>query len=249
MATTFVTDAFAQKLNSINGWLAPLAAEFTGYLLKSERIGNVVEFGVYHGKYLAVLYELTADYDSRVAGFDAFIGADDLQIPQDIIFRNIRAACGNADRLSIVHADTMVLQRSDVLKHVPEPIGFISVDAGHEAINLLNDINLAAELIKPGGIIAVDDAFNHSTPGAIEGTCQYFQQKNQGRLAPFAQCYNKLFLTTADRHTHFLDLTKQYVCENAATDEKCARTLKREQENKNVRFVPRFFGWEIVPFL
>ncbi|MBA4147590.1 MAG: class I SAM-dependent methyltransferase [Verrucomicrobia bacterium] len=249
MANNVLTDAFSQKLKGIEGWLSPSAAEFTACLFKSERIGNVVEFGVYHGKYLALLYHLTADYNSRVVGFDAFIGAGDLNIPQEIIFRNIREACGDTDRLSIVHADTMVLQRGEVLKHIPEPIGFISVDAGHEADNLLNDISLAAELIAPGGIIAVDDAFNRSTPGAIEGTCRYFEMRNQGRLAPFAQCYNKLFLTTADRHAHFLDATRQYVCKNAPTDEGCANTLKREQENQKAGFVPRFFGWELVTFL
>ena len=243
-----ISESFLQKLERINGWLAPEAAQFTVYLIKSGLKGNVVELGVFHGRYLALLYQATAEQQSRFLGIDAFIGSADVEASQRFIKSNILEVCGDCDRLELLCADTMSLKRQDVLALLPEPITFISVDAGHEADNLLNDITLAAELITPGGLIAVDDAFNHTTPGAIEGTCRYFEQRNNGKLAPFAHCYNKLFLTSADHHFYFLDLAKRYLRENKTLDH-CIRTSARKDENDAAGFVPRFFSYEILPFL
>jgi predicted O-methyltransferase YrrM len=243
-----LSDSFIQKLDSINGWLALPAAQLTLYLIQSGLAGNVLEFGVFHGKYLALLNYATQSYRSRVLGVDACLGSLDIEASKAFILSNIQDSCGECSRVTILHADTMTLSRSEILKLLPEPITFISVDAGHEADNLYNDISLAADLITPGGIIAVDDAFNHGTPGAIEGTCRYFEKNNRGRVAPFTHCYNKLFITSADHQFYYLELTKKYVQDNDHLDY-CARTLDRKRDNDGVGFVPRFFGYEILPFL
>ena len=243
-----IHDSLEVKLGDIPGWLAPEAAAFTTFLFSAGLSGNVLEFGVFQGKYLALLYALSAPGQSRVLGVDVFIGARDIDAAKKLVTKNVREVCGDADRLSILSADISSLTRTDVLELLPEPIAFISVDAGHEAHNLINDINLSAEIITYGGIIAVDDAFNFSTPGAIEGTCEYFSHRNGGRLAPFAHCYNKLFLTTASDREFWLDQSKKFVRENQSRDY-CARTLHRMEENQAIGFVPRFFGYEIVPFL
>ena len=248
MLAPALSDSFVGKVEGINGWLAPQATEFTAYLFRSGLPGNVVEFGVFHGKYLAVLYYLTSTNQTRVLGVDAFFGSADVDISKTVIMHNIREACGDSDRLSLLCANTMSLKRDDILKLLPEPITFISVDAGHEAENLFNDITLAADLIAPSGIIAVDDAFNYTTPGAIEGTCRYFEQNSNGRIAPFAFCYNKLFLTSAEHHFFFLELAKRYLYENKTRDY-CANTLARREVNEASGYIPRFFGFEIVPFL
>lgn len=240
--------SFRTKLERISGWLHLQAAEFTLYLLNSRIQGNVLELGVFHGKYLALLYGATAKYKSQVLGVDLFVGSANVNESIQLVKESIRIACGDDERLCILYANTMSLKREDVLKLLSEPITFISVDAGHEADNLLNDITLAAELLAPGGIVAVDDAFNHSTPGAIEGTCRYFSERNMGRLAPFAHCYNKLFLTSLSCHAQLLDLARRYVYDNQSVDY-CARTLARQRENEAIGFVPRFFGYELLPFL
>ena len=56
------------------------------------------------------------------------------------------------------------------------------------------------------GFVADTDVFNHSTPGVTEGVWEFFYRSRRRlfrtgpRLAPFAQCYNKLFVTTPDFH-------------------------------------------------
>jgi Methyltransferase domain len=247
-ANDIIPPTIIHKLEQVNGWLMQPATELTAYLFNVGLGGNVLELGVYHGKYLALLYYLSGSSNSRLLGVDAFIGSPDIELSKSYISHNVRVVCGDSDRLSLICADTMCLTRERVLGLLPEPIVFISVDAGHEAENLTNDLELSATLLAPGGIIAVDDAFNHSTPGAIEGTCRYFEQKNRGRLAPFAHCYNKLFLTTPDHHFYYLQLASRFIQEFQDRSY-CAKTLRRKQENDQMGFVPRFFSYEILPFL
>jgi hypothetical protein len=206
MLAPTLSESFVRKLEGINGWLAPQAAEFTAYLFQSGLRGNVVEFGVFHGKYLAALYYLTATLQSRVLGVDAFFGSADVDISQQVIIENIREACGDSDRLSLFCANTMSLKRDDVLKL----------------------------------LIALDDAFNYTTPGAVEGTCRYFEQNNNARIAPFAHCYNKLFITSAEHHSYFLEITNRYLHENKTRDY-CANTLRLELRCRKNRVVRSAF--------
>jgi len=243
-----VDESFYQRLERVDGWMARPAADFTAHLLHVGLHGNVLEFGVFHGRYLCLLYKLTSKTGNKVLGIDSFMGSPDINASKQYITHNIQETCGDASRLTLHCADTMSLTSPQVLELLPAPIRFISVDAGHEADNLENDLNLAAELLSTGGIVAVDDAFNFSTPGAIEGTCRFFENDNRGRLAPFAHCYNKLFLTTPDCHADFLELSREFAVSNQELDY-CSRTVARMKENAQGGFVPQFYGYEIIPFL
>lgn len=241
--------------------------------------GGVLELGVYRGKYLALLYLCSAEAQRPVLGVDIFAGVANtshnqhameavkrtiLRATADLVeqmlknFRNQRAlhavehnvsqASGDIDRLRLMVADTLTLEPTALRDPLGGAAAFISIDGGHEAVHLDNDLGLAAELIARGGIVAVDDAFNHSTPGAIEGTCRFFEHHNNKRLVAFAHCYNKLFLCDPGDHAEWLREVKRFVAEHPRMDF-CQRTAQRMHENASGGFVPRFFGWEIVPFL
>ena len=249
-----IIDFVQSRLARIDGWLALPAAHLTDSLMARQDAfgvkGGVLELGVFRGKYLALLYAASAAASRQVLGVDLFPGMDEPAIAsaKQRITATVASACGDAGRLRLLAADTLRLSRAEVAGHLQVPLAFVSVDAGHEAIHLYNDIGLAADLIGPGGIIAVDDAFNHATPGAIEGTCRFFQDANEGRVVPFAHCYNKLFLCRPVDHRPYLELCQRFVVDHPELDY-CTRTLARQHENDAVGFVPRFFGFEILPFL
>lgn len=259
----------------IDGWLAEPAMIYTAYLmqLQNERgiAGGVLELGVYRGRYLALLYLCSAAAKRPVLGVDIFAGVDDekrnrkiidmirtnianVSIPligqtsEDVASHSVGQADPAGERLRFIVADTLSLDRSLLREPLGGAAAFISVDGGHEAKHLVNDLGLSAERLADGGIVAVDDAFNHSTPGAIEGTCHFFEQHNHDRLVSFAHCYNKLFLCRPADHLDLIDKTKHFVTKHQALDF-CRRTLHRMEENKRGRYTPRFFGWELVPFL
>lgn len=255
-------------LERIEGWLAEPAAQFTAWLMARQNAdaieGGIIEFGVYRGRYLALLYLCGRAMKRPVVGVDLFSGVGSEHNPYTVaalknmlhttaekarIRSNVGQVSSDTDQLHILAADTLELKASDVAALLgPTGAVFISVDGGHEAVHLVNDIGLAAELLAPGGIVAVDDAFNHSTPGAIEGTCRWFATRNEGRLAPFAHCYNKLFLCRTEDHGTWLGHARDYVRTHTHLDF-AQRTVQRMDENQAIGFSPRFFGFEIVPFL
>src|SRR5262249_3372724 len=139
-----------------------------------------------------------------VVGVDLFVGAADKARCAEEVRANIAAACGDASRLRVVVADSMELDAAKLARKAgASGFRFISVDAGHTKELEMRDLGTATPLLRPGGIMALDDTFNFGTPGVIEGVAEFFFH-HKPALAPFAQCYNKLFVTTPDFHARYL---------------------------------------------
>jgi hypothetical protein len=97
-----------------------------------------------------------------------------------------------------------------------------------------------------GGIIAIDDLLNHLVPGVLEGVAEFFIRCKPA-LAPFAYCFNKLFVTTPDYHERYLSESRSFLQQVTwlRTHERSLQVLKENQANG---FVPKLFGYEIVSF-
>lgn len=236
---------------AIPGWLHTEAALLTAHMSEYQRLhgmkGPMLEIGVFKGKYLSLLYKLSAPSDP-VVGVDLFLGADDTERIAREVRDNIAAACGDASRLTIIVSDTMLLTAERIqAESGADKFRLISIDAGHTRELVSHDLEVTTPLLKPGGIMALDDAFNHTTPGVIEGIAEYFF-RHRPSLAPFAHCYNKLFVTTPEYHQTYLRETLSFLdaLEGLPTR---ASTLQRRAENRAVGFVPKMFGYEVVPFL
>jgi predicted O-methyltransferase YrrM len=244
--------AFVQtRVGPIPGWMYPEAALFTAALARAQRAlgvtGPTLELGVFQGKYLAVLYRLS-DPAEPVVGVDLFVGAADKEAAAGAVRANIAAACGDASRLRIVVADSLELTGEKLARGAgARDYRFISVDAGHTRELVLRDLETATPLLRPGGIMALDDAFNFCTPGVIEGIAEFFLRRKPA-LAPFAHCYNKLFVTTPECHARYLDAARSFVEEMDGLPT-CARTRAQCEENRSCGFAPTLFGYEIVPFV
>lgn len=250
-ADTRLRNFIASRVEPIPGWLNLEAAHLTHRLLLAQGelgiTGPLLEIGVFKGKYLSVLYELSSPLE-KVVGVDMFVGADDVvQVVRDLR-ANIARACGNDDRLRIVVEDSMKLTPERLSREAGgSRFRFISVDGGHTREVVYHDLTVAAAVLAGGGIIALDDAFNHTTPGVIEGITEYFF-RNRPALAPFAHCYNKLFVTSPGFHARYLRRTWRFV-EEATWLPTHERTLQARESNRAVGFTPYMFGYEIVAFL
>ena len=241
----------ASKVSPIPGWLADEAALLTAHLVRAQRVlgisGPTLEIGVYKGKYLSVLYALSEPGEA-VVGVDLFIGSEDVAATIDEVGNHIEAACGHRRQLTLLPLDSTKVSARQLRRDAGgQDFRFISIDGGHTREVLLSDLKLSRAVLKRGGIIAVDDVFNHTTPGVTEGLCKYFARLRPG-LAPFAHCYNKLFVTTPDFHARYLEETVRFV-EEVTWLPTHERTRQRTIGNRAAGFVPELFGFEIVAFL
>jgi cephalosporin hydroxylase len=208
----------------------------------------MLEIGVFKGKYLSVLYEASKPGANPVVGIDALIGASNVKSAINEIKLFIKQVCGEVSRLNIVACDSTTLTADSLLDLLGNnrPC-FISIDGGHTFDVVLKDLENCFPLIVDGGIIAIDDFFNHGVPEVTEAFFTYSQRVGLEQFYPFAHCYNKLFLTTAPFHEYYLRNTHTFLKRYEAYAP-CQRTLARRQNDQADGYTPRFLGKELIPF-
>lgn len=241
----------ATRVETIPGWLHPEAALFTAHLARAQHAmqvaGPTLEIGVYKGKYLSVLYKVSHPHET-VLGVDLFIGASNSEEVVALVRSNIAAACGEASRLKIVVSDSMQLTSDRMVAEAGgELFRFISIDGGHTAEVVLHDLETAYPALREGGIMALDDIFNPGVPGVVEGIAEFFLRRKPA-LAPFAYCYNKLFVTTPEFHARYLREALTFLDEVTWLPTH-QRTQQSRRENQANNFAPVIFGYEVVSFL
>jgi hypothetical protein len=183
-----------------------------------------------------------------VVGVDLFVGALDKEPAAAKVRSHIAAACGENARLKVVIEDSLKLTSERLSREIGSAgARFISIDGGHTRELVLHDLEAACPLLQPGGILALDDAFNHATPGVIEAIAEYFVTRSPP-LAPFALCYNKMFVTTPDHHARYLRHALDFLDE-ASWLATSGRTRTNRAENAVYGFVPAMFGHEVVAFV
>jgi predicted O-methyltransferase YrrM len=237
-----VSEFFDAHIAPLEGWLNGDAVFVTAHLLAEQgRLGvsgDVLEIGVYWGKYLAALYQLTAGSGSRVFGIDINFPTPPVNTVAE---RVVKKVSGETDRLVLIAGDSTKLGVADL----PKEVRYVSVDGSHEAWAVNEDLRLAERLARPGAIVALDDAFNAATPGVPEGCWRYLS--DSPLLVPFAHGYNKLFLTTPDFHGEYLESVRRFVEDNQWLAA-CVRSKKFLDRHVRLGWpFPSFFGHKMLP--
>lgn len=185
-------------LDAVQGWLVPSTALYLAGLEQAQRgavPGGLCEIGVHRGKsFLAMAIDAPAG-DPAVA-IDVFdlqhLNEDGTSSKALDDFRDNLRAWGLDDRVEIVQGSSLELEADGFLEAGPR-FRLFSVDGGHGADYVLNDLRIAEATLAPGGVVAADDVFNIHWLGVCTGVFRYFH--SGGTLVPFALIPNKLLLT------------------------------------------------------
>jgi hypothetical protein len=102
---------------------------------------------------------------------------------------------GLQDRIEIVEGSSLDLEAEGFLE-AGRRFRLFSVDGGHLAYHVLNDLRVAEASLVEGGIVAADDLLHPHYLGVITGVFEYLN--SGGNLVPFALIPNKLLLTDAE---------------------------------------------------
>ena len=189
--------SYLAAFDEIEGWFSFDAAlifmAYAGALREHGIAGDVLEIGVYHGLSSIAVAALRGP-GGRLHVVDLFEDQQDKNISQAGIGNrtkfeaNLQRFYPTLDFLRVIPSVSSDVRAQDF---PPASFSFCHVDGGHSREETFHDLSLCAELLIPGGVVAVDDYFNPSFPGVAEG-CIQFHFERPGQLRPIFIGYNKV---------------------------------------------------------
>lgn len=192
-------NAYAKHGNRlVKGWVLPGAIQAIVGLSEEQRktgiSGGVAEIGVHHGRLFILLY-LLGDTGERAVAVDLFTyqelnidhsGAGDLACFKKNLKRH-----ADTSRLVLYEGDSMKLDPQQLVGLGRGQLRWISIDGGHTPEITSHDLYVSEGALVSGGVIVLDDCFNETWPGVVEGVHQYFSSSRS--IVPFGIGANKTF--------------------------------------------------------
>lgn len=190
-------NAYAKHGNRlVKGWVLPGAIQSIIGLAEEQRkaniSGGVAEIGVHHGRLFILLYLLGVKGEPAVA-IDLFSrqdlnidhsGAGDLERFKKNLKRH-----ADTSRLVLHEGDSTKLSPQDLIDLGGGQLRLISIDGGHTPEITAHDLSVSEGALVNGGVIILDDCFNETWPGVVEGVQQYFSSPRS--IVPFGIGANK----------------------------------------------------------
>jgi hypothetical protein len=219
-------EKYLAEADAVEGWLHPFSGRFIAnlsILQQGHRLrGSLGEIGVHMGR-LFIILKLMRVGDEKCFAIDLFqhqhlnpgrSGWGD----RATFIRNVTNWAGNAEDIVIFEKSSLEVRSSEILRACGRS-RLLSIDGGHTAECVYNDLRLAETIMHNYGVVILDDFFNPHWPGVVTGAARYFQRW-RSRLIPFAITPNKLYLTSIRYHEFYLN----------QMGEECASLLEQTKE-------------------
>ena len=237
-------EMITKHLPKITGWLDENCAYFSTYLLNYQLVrgvhGPILEFGVYHGKYMALLLHSEKKRGGWVGGYDIFS-----QSHCDTPMTHFKDIFGTDEGAAVWQANSRDLTPQMVLENIGFKPRFISVDGDHTPEGTEHDLQIAANVGMDEVIIAADDVLNSNAIGASEGLYRFLLQRS-GDFVPFSYAYNKMFLCRREFFTEYVQVARSIV--DSCPHCKYHGTLKQLIDKHPGAAVQRLMGNDIPIF-
>lgn len=189
----------ADALASIEGWFYWADQQvFRTVLGGQQEPGTLVELGCYLGKSTVLM----GDYQREGEPFvvidlfgrtDLLAGDTDTTAEVDRSYKSLSQQAFEANYLG-VHPSlpTVVVGPSSVVVDHVEPgsARFVHIDASHLYEHVRTDIASAATMVRPGGVIALDDYRSVHTPGV---SAAIWSAVERGEIIPVAHTHQKMY--------------------------------------------------------
>jgi hypothetical protein len=195
---------------AVNGWMAvehlSILRTITNLQLSRCIVGSVGEIGVHHGRFFIPMALASHPSEPKIA-MDVFenqernidhSGYGDMQE----LMVNMKKFNVDKSNMKIIQVDSSQLSPASFKQYNIPMFRLLSVDGAHFYNASLNDLRLAAQVVRKGGVIIVDDFINVGWVGVAEATFDFLKGSTFG---PFLWACNKLYLTTKAEHATFLN--------------------------------------------
>jgi hypothetical protein len=191
-------EAYLRSFDRIEGWFSPDAAlmfmAYASVLADHGLSGSVLEIGVHQGLSAIAVAAIRGEGAEFVA-VDLF---DELQAHnvsasgrgnRSRFERNLTAFFGDTGFIRCIASPSAAIEPAELGVR----FSFCHVDGGHSVGETSSDLELCAAVLRPGGLLALDDYFNPSHPGVCEGAMR-FRWAHPDVLVPVAVGFNKVLL-------------------------------------------------------
>lgn len=172
--------------------------------------GGILEIGVHHGRFFLALATQTRPGEVCVA-IDVFeeqgLNIDHSGQGSRASFdANVARYIGDSRQVHVIQGDSLALNAKDKLDLLTAFGAFrlISVDGGHMAEHVYNDMLFAMDVMASGGVVIVDDYYNSHWPGVHEGVCKLMGTAPV-KLRPFCYQHNKLWFTDLSHSDRYFE--------------------------------------------
>jgi hypothetical protein len=213
------------RLQKVPGWFTPLDQMLFGWFLvwqSSQGLsGDLVELGVYKGKSAILLGANLQRHEDLIVcdlfgrpGREADIGANASQFYRDRLCRhdfesNYLSFLGTLPR--IVEGPS-----SSILEHVQAGSArLVHIDAAHRYANVLQDISSARTMLRPDGMVVLDDFRTAHTPGVAAAV---WGSVLRGDLVPICVSESKFYGTWGVSNQIRQDLSRWLVAQKLPHD-------------------------------
>ena len=178
----------------IEGWMHECSALLVAWLTRIQIdmgvVGTVGEIGVHHGKFFLALITAASPLETFWA-IDVFnlqhlntdgSGKGDL----DTFNSNLEIFGIDPSSVHLYETSSDELSPSFFFHNGLAPVRMVSIDGGHSAWTTYHDLVLVSCALADGGIVVLDDYFNHGWPGVTDGLFRFLHLRNHS-LAPFLE--------------------------------------------------------------
>jgi hypothetical protein len=188
-------------MRRIDGWCTRLDAEIAAavaqYQNASHVAGSVGEIGVHHGRSFVALALAMKDTE-RAFAIDVFgeqqLNEDHSGCGDAAMFRRNLSRHGiDENRVAVLQSSSLQISWPDIERAVGAHARLFSIDGGHTAEIVANDLEIANAGLCDEGVVIADDYFNSGYPGVSEGTAR-FMLGHKDALRPFAIGDSRMFL-------------------------------------------------------
>ncbi len=180
-------------MRRVDGWLTPLDARLTAaaaaFQGEAGLAGSVGEIGVHHGR-MFLLLALGMGPGDRAFAIDVFddqaLNLDRSGRGDEAIFRGNLVRHGiDAGQVSVFRRSSLAIRWPEIMAAVGQPVRLASVDGGHTAEVVANDLALMEDGLADHGVIVLDDYFTAEFPGVSEGAARFLVSRPNA-VVPFA---------------------------------------------------------------
>jgi hypothetical protein len=200
------------NISNIIGFSSLITVQMLDFIdnnvIVDDRQTGIMEIGVHHGQFFIVLNQYAYEKSLAVDVFDNQhfnidnSGEGNLDVFQQNLNKfDIRYKGKNVE---IIKADSLAMRHTNFTEF---KYRYISIDGGHTPNHVLNDLIIAEKYLVDGGVVILDDYFNHWWPSVTEGISKYLMF-NAPTLVPFSTSPNKLWLCNLSYRDMYLQKMK-----------------------------------------